>query len=292
MPFLSVLCTYLLSRYCLPRYPAMSACLKNDRWVESLLDKFSLSHFGRLYGFFVLQITVVFVFILMWLLPFWLSFFLGVLVLLYSLGRDAWYLHAANTLSQLENGKAEAVWLMLESTGNIDESSDPSGADTLWCAIRKQVTYSYLESLFAVFFWFCVLGPAGALFFRLLLIYNCYAKEADAYLPAYTRLQTIVEWLPARYMALCFCLAGNFSPCFKVWCQLLLDMRMDSGEFLGRCLDAALVLDNDVDDNISAQQVPVAYVLRRSVALQELLAHTEIIGLVGLALSVLWMGLL
>jgi membrane protein required for beta-lactamase induction len=105
-----------------------------------------------------------------------------------------------------------------------------------------------------------------------------------------------MEWLPSRYMGLCFCLSGNFATCIRVWRQLAIDTHTSNKDFLARCIDAALILDetsstenpsNDDASNHNALTVITPRTRQLGLALQDLLAHTEVIGLVGLAITVL-----
>jgi AmpE protein len=282
MLFLSVLLAYVLSRY-----TAVCAWLHHDGWLNSAIDALALRKPATFLPFAGTVIAgTLLVAVGLWYLPFWLGFLGGIVVLLFSLGRGDWRSNTAQTLMQLRDGNAEAVWLTLESEQMLDASTQP---DTLWRALRKQAAYRYLLDLFAVFFWFVLLGPAAAVFFRLLVVYNRHAHVRDGRLPSCQQWQTVLEWLPARYMALCFCLSGNFIPSFNLWRQLALDTHLGSADFLARCMDAALILDESITAEAAGVDVPepVAVALRRGQSLQDLLVHTEMIGLVGLALTVL-----
>jgi AmpE protein len=70
-----------------------------------------------------------------------------------------------------------------------------------------------LKRWFGVLFWFGLLGPAGALLYRL--------TQMLAGMPAYTaqtqRAAAILDWPPAHLMALALALASNFDAVFKTW---------------------------------------------------------------------------
>jgi len=71
-----------------------------------------------------------------------------------------------------------------------------------------------LKRWFGVLFWFAVLGPAGALLYRLVQMLACmpeYAGERT------TRAAAVLDWLPAHLMALALALASNFDAVFKTW---------------------------------------------------------------------------
>jgi len=78
-----------------------------------------------------------------------------------------------------------------------------------------------LKRWFGVLFWFTVLGPAGALLYRLaqLLAYAPdYARDLPAaQQEAAQRLALALDWAPAHLMALSLALASNFDAVFKTW---------------------------------------------------------------------------
>jgi AmpE protein len=279
MSFLTVLLAYLLSRY-----TTLSNVLQQDGWFNAAMTHLSARHPGSALTFWLLvPMTSLLMAALVWWLPYWFGFLLSIVSLLYSLGRGPWREYVFNAFQKIKAGLIEHVWLTLRQEGHVE-----TGNDTLWTAIRRRAAYSYLNDLFAVMFWFCLLGPAGALFYRLLSLFNKSKACASGLIPAQIFWQRTLEWLPARYMGLCFCLAGDFSRCFWVWRELFFDTQLDTHDFLCRCIDAALVVESDLPDQYdSIEQEQIDQALRYSGSLQDLLIRTEIIGLVGLALAVL-----
>jgi AmpE protein len=263
--------------------------LHHDRWLTALLDRLATAYPGQPFTFFAVPVAgALLVLVALWQLPFWLAFLMGIVVLLFSVGRGDWHSGLADLAGQLRDGNAEAVWLMLEQEGVVSDGNGEPGQG-LWLAWRRHAGCWYLNRLFAVFFWFFLLGPAGAVFYRLTSLYNGHSQVLAGQLPSYRRWQWVLEWLPVRYMALCACLAGNFTTGFHVWRQLVLDTQSSSGDVLALCLVASLLQDATsgalppVDDS-------VRLTLMRSAALDELLVRTEIIGLAGLALVILVLG--
>lgn len=281
MSFLIVLIAYLLSRY-----TDLARWLQRDRWFNQGIEHLAARYLASALPFFLLVVGVsLLTGALIRILPFGTGFLASVAVLLYSLGRHQWRDYITRTTEDLRTGRAETVWLSLESEGYINTGS----TDALWMAIRKHAAYNSLSDLFTVFFWFCFAGSAGAVFSCLLHLYNAHNTVRNSRIPAFTQWQYALEWLPARYMALCFCLAGNFNSCFSVWRQLAIDTQLDTREFLCRCLDAALIVEDTPASDIarSEEQEMVAQSLHYGNSLQDLLKRTEMIGLVGLALTVL-----
>ncbi len=75
--------------------------------------------------------------------------------------------------------------------------------------------------LFAPIFWFLVLGPVGALGYRLVVMARAFGDWHDNAGPDYSaragQLVALVDWLPDRLMALSMALAGHFSAAWSVW---------------------------------------------------------------------------
>lgn len=75
-----------------------------------------------------------------------------------------------------------------------------------------------LKRWFGVLFWFVVLGPAGALLYRLLqmsIFTPVLAERAGA--AQARRVATLLDWLPAHFVALALAVASNFDAVFKTW---------------------------------------------------------------------------
>jgi AmpE protein len=90
------------------------------------------------------------------------------------------------------------------------------------CGDLVEATFlSALRRWFGVLFWFAVLGPAGALLYRLI--------QVLAFTPGFTEghsdkqrtlLQDaarVLDWLPSHLMALSLALVSNFDAVFKTW---------------------------------------------------------------------------
>ena len=78
-----------------------------------------------------------------------------------------------------------------------------------------------LERTFGVLFWFSILGPVGAVLFRVSSQMQIMAKKSDeekeGFVKAARRLHSILLWLPARLLALGFAVVGNFEDALHNW---------------------------------------------------------------------------
>src|SRR5262249_44103088 len=78
-----------------------------------------------------------------------------------------------------------------------------------------------LHRSFGVLFWFVVLGPAGALLYRLTQLLAFAPGFAEGQSAAQhnllERAARILDWLPAHLMALALALVSDFDAVFKTW---------------------------------------------------------------------------
>ena len=74
---------------------------------------------------------------------------------------------------------------------------------------------SALVRWFGVLFWFALLGPSGALLYRLAQLLAATPAGEDS-TPA-RKFAALLDWLPAHLMALALALASNFDAVFSAW---------------------------------------------------------------------------
>lgn len=119
-----------------------------------------------------------------------------------------------------------------------------------------------LRRWFAVLFWFLLLGPVGALLYRLL------ALLAVGPMRSLANVETVVgarqalawlEWPVAQLMSLSMALVGNFDTAFKAWREAHGNRWVASTGFLGAVARASVSaeLREDAHDYSDAGMVPV-----------------------------------
>jgi AmpE protein len=88
---------------------------------------------------------------------------------------------------------------------------------------EKVVEATFLAALrrwFGVLLWFALLGPAGALLYRLTQVLagpEFAAAQSAGQRAAAEHAARILDWLPAHLIVLALALASNFDSVFKVW---------------------------------------------------------------------------
>lgn len=137
------------------------------------------------------------------------SFLFAAAVLYYSSGprdleRDVEAIIKASDSEQ----RASAAQALREEHG-----SEPIASDCTSLVVA--VFRTALKRGFGVVFWFVVLGPAGALLYRLAQLPGCTSQQAQSK-PARV-FAALLDWLPAHLMALALALASNFDAVFTTW---------------------------------------------------------------------------
>lgn len=116
----------------------------------------------------------------------------------------------------------------------------PVHASTTETASNENEVETYLvdvnSQLFAVLFWYIVLGPFALLLYRLVSLCRSFGVVGHK---AFW-LTNLLEWLPARMTALLYLLVGNFQAGFCHFSKLLLTMPLNNQALLGVCGQEAL----------------------------------------------------
>ncbi len=85
----------------------------------------------------------------------------------------------------------------------------PADSDQQTVDVMRAVLHESNDRFFAVIFWFVVLGPLGALLYR--LTSHTMRNSGSATLAAAARqLQAILAWAPAHLVAMGYALTGNY----------------------------------------------------------------------------------
>lgn len=189
-----------------------------DRWLRWLDAQFGQDGFwaGR-YGIVLALLPVLLgVALLQWLLhaPLLglLSLLFGVVVLVYAWGpRDL----DVDVEALLDAHDPTARRDAIAALWPVDEPVTADGP-----ALVEAVFRSALQRWFGVLFWFLLLGPAGALLYRLSALASVgeYAKQLPHENRAGARtLHALLDWPVAQLMTLSIALVGNFDAVFNAW---------------------------------------------------------------------------
>lgn len=172
-----------------------------------------------------------------------LSLLLGVAVVLFCLGASPLQYHIEGYLNPKEGQAAEnetQLKAYLKEAGVKTHGSFHRG-------ITELILSQSHERLFAIIFWFLILGPIGAITYRLISWFHDNAQHGEALydnqLEHLTLAHYYAAWVPARLVALSYTLVGNFMASFDTWLKMALNPKVGQ-EILLACGDASLGLSS------------------------------------------------
>jgi AmpE protein len=263
------------------------ACWRGDagfrRWVRQLADT---SGAGRVA--LAVLVPVVVCALVIWLLhrlPLadLLQLVFALAVLLFSFGPHAFEADLEAILKAPDPSSREAAAQALSDDGEtVAWRTADLGEATAYAALRRR---------FGVLFWFFVLGPAGALLYRLARQLGhdaSLALDADSHVSA-RYLANALDWLPAQLMVFTLALVGHWDAVIGAWRRWHQQAApnswyVSSPEFLGAAARADVLTDIEGGDGYVEERTDALHELRRlrDALLRALLAWMSIVALIVL----------
>jgi AmpE protein len=261
------------------------ACWRGDagfrRWVHQLADS---SGVGRVV--ITLLVPVVVCALVIWLLhrlPLadLLLLIFSLAVLLFSLGPHPFEADLVAILKAPDQSSREAAAQVLSDDGEtvVWRTAD-LGEATAYAALRRR---------FGVLFWFFVLGPIGALLYRLARQLGhdaSLALDADARIKA-RYVANALDWLPAQLMVFTLALVGHWDAVIGAWRRWHQQAAPNSWylsnpDFLGAAARADVLTDIEGGDGFTEERTDALHELRRlrDALLRALLAWLSVVALV------------
>ncbi|MEH6358197.1 MAG: regulatory signaling modulator protein AmpE [Pseudomonadales bacterium] len=257
---------------------------RHDGWFVVLCDRLerTLVDAPRLALLLSLLIPLGVVSVALQLLGGWLFGFAGVLlqalILAYALGRVNLFDQLQRYLQTWRSGDIQSAYHQAQKDFNLDIEFEADSRNSLHGKVCQGLLYQWFEQVFVIVFWYLLAGPLAALFIRLLSLYE--QRE-----PAKTGLQLLhmLEWLPARLLALTFAIAGNFTLCFKTWLKAIGSFEMSTAVVLFKSSLAAIGLNEaQLGDSSAEQQAGHLDIL------QSLLVRSLVVWMMFVALLVIF----
>lgn len=193
------------------------------RYVDWMRARISTPVWDHLGGLLIVVVPL-------WLAVAWLQYWISdwlfgligllfyVIVLLYCLGPrdlavdvDNWCEVCHSNDSELR--RRAAGWLLGNDEPLLNE---PECARQVAGAVLVEAN----DRMFAVLFWFVLLGPLGAVVYRSVAVLYQQRHEYGAFGDSISRLYSLLVWLPARLVALGYALSGHFEAAIEGWRRL------------------------------------------------------------------------
>ncbi|MEJ2618762.1 MAG: regulatory signaling modulator protein AmpE [Candidatus Thiodiazotropha sp.] len=136
-------------------------------------------------------------------------------VLLYTMGPQDLESQISQYAEAAELDDGEASMIARQIIGDEPPTSEPARSQ----AVSEAALQLANRRVIAVLFWFMLLGPLGAMMYRLAVWLprsNQAAQNIDFKLNS-LQLIIILDWLPARITAFCYAIAGSFEDALIGW---------------------------------------------------------------------------
>lgn len=254
------------------------------RWVAQLGDTS-----GPARATVTLGVPVVLCLLVMWLISLMpaselLRLIFSLVVLLYCFGPHAFEADLEAILKAPDQPSREAAAQALSEDGEaVQWNAIALGEATAYAALRRR---------FGVLLWFFVLGPAGALLYRLA---QTMGHDPSLRLDPQARnaartFANVADWLPAQLMVFTLALVGHWDAVIGAWKrwhqqQSPNSWYVEGPGFLGAAARADVQVDIEAGDGYAEERTDIICELirLRGALLRALLAWLSVVALIVLA---------
>lgn len=206
--------------------------LRYVSWLRAKLPTFSFQN-----GSVTLIIVAAGVLFTVWLVSAMLGnvlglfgFLFGIAVLIFMIGPRDLEEDVQNVSNAFENNDYEGANFYASLLASREISEPPM---QLAQTVKEEILLQANTRMLGVFFWFILLGPVGAVLFRLsCLLKENQQNETDDFATACRELYNILIWLPSRICVLSYAVAGNFVDTMSYWNGVSDLWLRDSEEFI------------------------------------------------------------
>jgi membrane protein required for beta-lactamase induction len=236
-------------------------------WLRSTLPTFSKQS-----GVVILVIVIGGALFSVWLVGAMLGNVLGLFgflfalaVLIFCIGPQDLDEDTQKIITALENNDNEAAnYYASDLIGQ--PQSEP--AIQLAQTVKENIFLQANIRMLAVFFWFILLGPVGAVLFRLsYLLKEQNVNASDDFSAACRELYRILIWLPSRICVLSYAVAGNFVGTMSHWNGLSDLWLRESEEFIVASGLGALSYEHKEEDAEQESNEPDIHGIQQALSL-------------------------
>ena len=138
----------------------------------------------------------------------------GIIVFTYSLGPACLSSDIEYYLDARRLGDEDEA---LHYAGALTERAASTSPDQQTSDVTRAILYVANERIFAVIFWFVIIGPVGAILYRLATSISKQDDINERIKPAAILFQGVLTWVPARMLALGYALTGHFDGAMQAY---------------------------------------------------------------------------
>lgn len=174
-------------------------------------------------------------------------------VVLYCLGPQNLWADAFASINALVQSDAQTAADKLKALFGVTNMSSAHAAHR---ELLNQIFVQSNSRVFAVVFWYVILGPVGAVLYRTISMSSNAAPNQEAS-PQVAQiahsLELVLDWLPIRVYTFIFALGGHFSQVLTSWRRQVMRGVTSNQEMLTDCGVAALA-NPDAEDGSSEKE--------------------------------------
>lgn len=261
--------------------------IRDHHWFEHYSQKITgmagkNAYLGLIFSVTPVLIVVFFAHVFLSKISFgWVSWIFDLVTLVYCLGNTHLRVQIRECYEQIELGNIESARALLLEHFDVEETGEITPY-----ILMKAFYRASLQRVFSILFWFVILGPVGAVLYRAVQKLSVYSpEETTAKVSALAnRITFVLDWIPARLLALSFCLAGHFMDVFTEWRATFKTSKADTYQVLYNCGHIAIRADRPTNIN----WLESAVVLAQFDEAYYLVCRSLFIWLVVLALIILF----
>jgi len=204
-------------------------------------------------------------------LLFWLfQLSLTIVVMIYCLGPIEQNEHLREYFDAIEREDLQSAYFHVE--GYLDLKSEqhvPENISTLGRTVTRLILSQSNFRFFAVLMYFVLLGPAGALLYRLTGTFEFTVRDdnSSAFREKLQQMRMVLDWLPARLTGFLYSMAGDFTGAMSKLNQYLLRSDQQNKQLLEETGLGALGIKSDECSDIIDENNQALDLVSRSVVI-------------------------
>jgi AmpE protein len=188
------------------------------------------------------------------------EFLFQLFLFLYCLGPQNLWADTFACMNALSQGDAPSAAEKLKTTFGVDNTEPEK---SLSQQLINNIFIAANGRIFAIVFWFMVLGPVGAVLYRVMALASSSATTPNAaavkhetspdVLQSARSVEAVLDWVPVRIFSCIFALGGHFAQVFACWRKQPMFSLNNNEALLTACGAAALGNEeaNVLEDNAS-----------------------------------------
>ena len=243
------------------------------RWHQWIATKFHYHWFENWSGIaIIIGIPVLFVYLISDLdsgFIFWLlQLALTILVLAYCLGPIEQNEHLRKYFDAVDREDLQSAYEHIVGCLNLKSGkSEPEDIQSLGRMVTRLILSQSNYRYFAVLMYFVLLGPAGALLYRLTHTFEFSVRDVESspFRDKLIKLRKTLDWLPARLTGFLYSLAGDFTGAISKLKEYMLQDDEQNEHLLEETGLGALGVKSDVCTNIIDENNEALALVSRSV---------------------------